>query len=263
MEQAIFISQVNNLKCVTGDFSRLYFGIEFCQNLMPDTKGLEKVLRYVFEKKKEFTFVTPYLTDKGMEKIKSVLSYLIDRRVESEIVVNDWGLLRWLSREYPDSNLVLGRLLNKQKRGPRILNLAGKVPGNMFAHFQKSNIDSRMFSDFLKRKGVNRVELDNHLQGLDRPKNSLKGSLYFPFAYITTTRFCLINACLRDNSKALRGIYECSRSCLENVFKLQHKHMPVDLYLRGNTQFFKNEHIPENLSALNIDRLVFEPEIPL
>ena len=263
MEQAIFISKVKDLNYVTGEFSRLYFGIEFCQNLIPSQEDIKEILKFVFENKIELTFVTPYLTNKGMEKIKPLIIYLIDKKAESEVVINDWGLLKWLSCEYPDTSLILGRLLNKQKRGPRILNLRNRVPESMFSHFQKSNVDSRIFRDFLKSKNVNRVELDNLLQGIDRPKESLKGSLYLPFAYVTTTRFCLSNFCLRNDIKALRSVYECNRSCQEHVFKLQHKDMPIDLYLRGNTQFFKNDNVPEKLGLLNIDRLVFQPEIPL
>lgn len=44
---------------------------------------------------------------------------------------------------------------------------------------------------------------------------------------------------------------------------LQHKQMPADLLLKGNTQFFKNEQLPDNLKDLSIDRIVYEPEIPI
>jgi hypothetical protein len=39
--------------------------------------------------------------------------------------------------------------------------------------------------------------------------------------------------------------------------------MPVKLLLKGNTQFFINEVLPDDLEALKIDRLVFQPRIPL
>ncbi|MCK5494757.1 MAG: hypothetical protein KAJ14_16735, partial [Candidatus Omnitrophica bacterium] len=158
MEQAIFISKINNLKYVNGDFSRLYFGIEFCQNLIPSIEDVTVILKFIFERKIELTFVTPYLTNKGMGKIKPLLNYLIDKKSETEIVVNDWGLLKWIAYEHPESNLILGRLLNKQKRGPRILNLDGKVSESMVSHFQMSNIDSSIFSGFLKNKNIKRVE---------------------------------------------------------------------------------------------------------
>jgi len=36
--------------------------------------------------------------------------------------------------------------------------------------------------------------------------------------------------------------------------------MPVTLFIKGNTQFFKNDQLPSNLSLLGIDRLVQEVE---
>lgn len=263
MEKAIFISKIGNLKYVTREYSRLYFGIEFCQNLMPSKEELGRILEFISKKEMDFTFVTPYLTNEGMKKIKPLLSYIIDVQPEGEIIINDWGLLEWIGQEYFDLNLVLGRLLTKQKRGPRILNLIGRVPDNMVQHFRKSNVDSLILTDFLISKQIKRVELDNLLQGISRPPHSLKSSLYIPFAYITTTRLCLLSSCEDKVNKPLRAISACNKECQKYTFRLAHKKMPIDLLLKGNTQFFKNERLPDNLNDLNIDRIVYEPEIPI
>ena len=39
--------------------------------------------------------------------------------------------------------------------------------------------------------------------------------------------------------------------------------MPVPLFSKGNTKFVRNGEIPENLLSHGIDRIVFEPEIPM
>lgn len=263
MEKAIFISKIENLKYVTQEYSRLYFGIEFCQNLIPVKEELDHILKFVSENKLDFTFVTPYLTNEGMRKIKTLLSYIIDEQPKAEIVINDWGLLESLNRDYFDLNLVLGRLLTKQKRGPRILNLMGRVPDAMIQHFRQSNVDSFTISNFLISKQIKRVELDNLLQGISRPPHSLKSSLYIPFAYITTTRLCLLSSCEDKGNKPLRAISGCDKECQRYTFRLAHKKMPVDLFLKGNTQFFKNGRLPDNLNDLNVNRIVYEPEIPI
>lgn len=263
MEQAIFISNIENLKYVTQEYSRLYFGIEFCQNLIPSIEDLECVLRFVSKKRLDFTLVTPFVTNEGFGKLKTQLNYLIKENPKSEIVINDWGLLRWINKTYPDLELTLGRLLTKQKRGPRILNLIGKVSDTMVEHFQKSNVDNRIVTNFLISKNIKRIEFDNLLQGVKRPLDSLKGSLYFPFAYITTTRFCLISSYEDNIRRPLRAIFACNKECQKYTLKLQHRQMPVELFLKGNTQFFKNKYVPEDLGQLNIDRSVYQPEIPL
>jgi hypothetical protein len=261
MEKAILISEVKNLKYATPEYSRLYFGVEFCQNLIPSVEDLNRVVEFISKNKMEFTFVTPFLTNAGIKKIKLLLNFITKVKPDAEIVINDWGLLGLITREYPGLNLSLGRLLSKQKRGPQILNLLGKVPEDMIRHFQQSNIDSSVLSNFLVSRHIKRVELDNLFQGISRPFPSLRGSLYMPFAYVTTTRICLFSLRKDNADRISRVISPCHKKCRERVFMLKHKKMPADLLLKGNTQFFKNEQLPDNLEDLSVDRIVDEPEI--
>lgn len=261
MEKAILISDVENLKYVSQEYSRLYFGAEFCENLIPSAEDLNSALEFISKNKMEFTFITPFLTNEGIKRIKPLLNLITKVKPDAEIVINDWGLLRLINREYQGLNLSLGRLLTKQKRGPQILNLLGKVPEDMIRHFQQSNIDSSALSDFLISRQIKRVELDNLLQGIRRPFPSLKGSLYMSFAYITTTRLCLFSSLDDKIDKPLRAITPCNKECQAHAFMLRHKQMPVGLLLKGNTQFFKNEQLPDNLEDLSVDRIVYEPEI--
>jgi len=262
MEKAVFVSKIKDLKYLTGEHKRIYFGNEFCQNLIPDIRDLMYVLDVASNKRMGFTLVTPFVTNEGMGKLRSLLDCLLDKQPESEVVINDWGLLHWLSEKYPNVKLALGRLLTKQKRGPRILNLIGRVPVNMIQYFSQSNVDTPALSDFLISKGIKRVELDNLLQGIIRNNPLIKGSLYIPFAYVTTTRFCLMND-YKERSRRPRAVFPCRKECQDYLLKLRHKKIPVELFLKGNTQFFKNETLPDNLKQLNIDRLVYQPQIPL
>lgn len=263
MEQAIFISKLENLRYVNSKYRRLYFGNEFCQHLIPSLEDLKFVMNFVSKQQMDFTLVTPYVTNKGIEILWPILEYVIGNFSETEIVINDWGFLEIARNEFHCSNFVLGRLLSKQKRGPRILNLMGKVPDSMIQHFRESNVDNPALSNFLINKGIKRVELDNLLQGISRTAPLLKGSLYIPFAYITTTRFCLTSSCEDRVNRPLRSIIPCNKACQKYTFKLEHRNMPVEIFLKGNTQFFKNKHLPDNLEQLNVDRLVYQPEIPL
>ena len=262
MEEAVFISQVKNLKYVTKRYLRLYFGNEFCERLAPSSEDLSKIFEFILNRGLNFTLITPYLTNKGLKEWMPLIKSVLDKQKNTEIVVNDWGLLRLLNREYTDLSLVLGRLLTKQKIGPRIFSIMDKIPQIMIQHFRQSNIDVPVLSDFLINKGIRRVELDNPLQGITRRDPQLKGSLYIPFTYVTTTRFCPTATC-ENKVRSLRIIASCNKECQRYTFKLQHKQMPVDLLLKGNTQFFKNDRLPENLEALHIDRLVYQPEIPM
>lgn len=262
MEQAILITKAENLKYVNSKYSRLYFGNEFCQHLIPSLRDFKIILDFVLKHNMHFSLVTPYVTNEGIESLRPLLKHVVSNFPDAEIIINDWGVLRLLRDEFGGLNLVLGRLLTKQKRGPRILSIKDKVPSTMIQHFKESNIDVPILSDFLINNRINRVELDNLLQGITREAASLRASLYFPFAYVTTTRFCLTASSERQ-IRFSRSIYACNKECQRYTFRLRHKNMPVDLFLKGNTQFFKNRDMSYNLDDLNIDRIVYEPEIPM
>lgn len=262
MEQAIFISNTENLKYVNSKYTRLYFGNEFCQQLIPSSEDLRIILDFVSNHNMKFSLVTPYVTDEGIGTLRPLLGYAVSSFSDAEIVVNDWGILRLLRVEFDGLTPVLGRLLTKQKRGPRILTVKDKVASTMTQHFKESNIDVPILTDFLINNGIKRVELDNLLQGIARKNPSLKASLYLPFAYVTTTRFCL-TASSERKAVFMRSISSCNKECQRYAFQLRHKNMPIDLFLKGNTQFFKNSRIPDDLDSLNIDRIVYEPEIPM
>ena len=262
MEQAIFISKVENLKYSNSKYTRLYFGNEFCQRLIPRLEDIRLIADFISKHQMKFSFVTPYVTNDGIFTLRPLLEYVIKNFPEAEIVVNDWGVLRLLRREFNYPVLALGRLLTKQKRGPMNKNLKNRVPQEMLQHFQESNIDVPILSDFLVNHGIRRVELDNLLQGISRESHGLRASLYFPFAYVTTTRFC-ITASSETGRKFLRNMPPCNKECQKYIFSLRHRSMPTDLFLKGNTQFFENKHLPDNLNELNVDRIVYEPEIPL
>lgn len=257
MERAALISNLESLPLITPQHERLYFGPEFCQHLLPSSSELKEALNFARKKRLSFTLVTPFVTDEGLKKLIPLWEVLKGWG-KTEVVVNDWGVLSFLRENYPEFPLVLGRLLSKQKRGPRLLNIKDKIPREMWDHFQRSYLDLPLVQNFLSQRNIHRVELDNLLQGIKRdPK--IPASLYYPYAYVTTTRMCLTNAC-DQRTQPLRSIFPCHKECSIYTFKLTHKDMPVILFIKGNTQFFKNEEIPSNLSLLGIDRLVHEVE---
>jgi hypothetical protein len=262
MEHAAFITKTESLQCIDGIYSRLYYGNEFCQHLIPSLDEIKQVSDFTRMRSLAFTLVTPFVTNEGLQALKPLLSYVVKHTASSEVVINDWGVLRMAKEQFPSLTLVLGRLLTKQKRGPRLLRLTRRMPPEMIEHFRASNIDVPIVVDFLRQKGIERVELDNLLQGISRGKDVLRASLYVPYVFVTTTRYCISAFCERQDHFS-RDITACRKECSRYIFDLTHKNMPVPLMLKGNTQFFKNETLPDDFEALHIDRIVHEPEIPV
>jgi len=278
MEFAVFISNIENIRLIKEDefpsdlipdlwknnnnqFNRLYFGQEFCERLIPSKREMGKALDFARDDNMEFTFLTPFVTEAGLEKWEKILEYLYEKKPESEVVINDMGIFHLIRERFPEFKLILGRLLTKQKRGPRILRMKGKVPDEMIEHFRRFNADSPKLAGFYRNLGFTRIELDNTLQGITRDSNT-PASLYFPYIYVSTTRMCLTNQC-DDRKEIMRAIFPCKKECRQIHFTIEHGEIPVPVTIAGNTQFIYNEKLPPSPDDLHIDRLVYEPCIPV
>lgn len=263
MEKALYITTTAGLGYWTPEYSRIYFGNEFCERLVPSSRELDEVLSFVKERRLDFSLMTGYQTNETLRKIKGLFDTVRATGMPAEVIVNDWGVLR-VAREYP-FRPVLGRLLSKQKRGPRILTVIHSLPETVRERFRECGVNS-CFADFLREANIGRVEIDNLLQG-----TSFKGcgavpipfSLYVPFGYITVSRQCLYTYEERLSRPAAGG--RCAKTCTAQQYVLSHLDMPVPLILKGNAVFFRNNdmRILENEGKGKIDRIVYEPEIPV
>ncbi len=76
MEQAVYISTIDQLHYLSDDFTRLYFGAEFCERLIPSRQELETALRNARERSLGFTFMTPFVTNRGLELLEELMHML-------------------------------------------------------------------------------------------------------------------------------------------------------------------------------------------
>ncbi len=255
MEQAILITSISGLNTPGLEwdkYSRVYFGSEFCIERLPSIADLHALISFCGNNGKEFTLLTPYLPEEGIAKVEKLLDSLHKRGIHPEILISDWGMLHFIPEKFGDKfPLVLGRIAAKQKTGPRV-ELIKDIRPAAYESSKKSHIDIPPFIHFLKQKGVNRIDLDMPLQGIDitLPENSkISLSINYPYSYISTTRRCPI----RES-----GACDCS----ENFLRLSSAQMPVPLYNRGNTVFFRHEEPLKIPSLPQLNRIIFEPEVP-
>ena len=159
---------------------------------------------------------------------------------------------------------VMGRLLNKMKRDPRLAGLASILPQATLDYYRDCGLGVSAYQGFLRSFGVRRVELDNVPQGMahDFTGTELSVSLYSPYAYITTTRLCLAASCDVHGKEDEVAILACQKECKKYSFELNHPALLIPLIRKGNTVFFRNDSIPAEAKGL-FNRQVIEPEIPL
>ncbi len=262
VEEAVFITDTRDLKNFSDRYTRIYFGNEFCQRLIPSAKELEEALDFILSKSLNFTFVTGFVMEQDLNYLQDLLVIISGKAPGAEVVINDWGMLSVVKKH----NLVpvIGRLLTKQRRDPRILNLKERLTAPAKERSRSSCIGGSL-ARFLKNKSIERMEIDNLPQGIQLGVNAgLKGlhfSLYFPFNYVTTSRQCIFN---NGSLQSGRGLsFGCGMKCRLSPIELRHCTMPLPLYMKGNTLFLENQKMPDYPALGYIDRIVYQQVIPM
>ena len=270
MEKAVYLAGPGMLGRAK-NYSRVYYGTEFCQNLIPSPDELKAMYSAAGAKGKSLTLLTPYVTDRGLDKLKALFRYLDKQESRTEVVFNDWGVLKLLNEEYASLEPVLGRLLTKQRRDPRVaaalLNtqkaqkkidgetgttnilIPKENPPSLYEHFRGSVINAPVFRKFLQARGIRRVEIDNLAWDMKVETGKRIGvSVYLPFAYVTTTRLCGL---------LTMSYAACRKECRKYFLSFKSPSSPYPFFIRGNTVFYKSKTPTERyLKKRGIDRIV-------
>lgn len=277
-QKAIHITNSSGLhRANIKGYQCLYWGAEFCQQLIPTIKDTSRALAFAKRQGLEFVLMTPFVTDAGLDKLQKIFAFLEKEKQFCEIVVNDWGVLEHLHSNFRRfSRLALGRLLVRQFREPDINNtikkqelffgkatdgrlviMAHRPPGRQYRHWVRSSfVNIPAAQDFLAEKGITRVELNNLIQGLELKGVKLRKSIYTPFVNVSTGRFCPMS----NRRQKLYRINVCLKECQKYSDIL--KCGSLELIRRGNTVFYRNPLEENSKSAQNADRIVYQPQPP-
>jgi hypothetical protein len=258
-------------------FSRCVYGNEFCEHLIPSPRCLDAVLRAARDQGMALTFITPYVSDEGIEALRPLLERLNDAGDKCEVVFNDWGVLNLVQREFPELTPVQGRLMNKSLRDPRVTGVyaASDAPAPALVSLRRSNLDCASYTQFLSGLGVETVELDNLPQGLDLSfvADGMRASAYVPFGFISTSRICMAAGIHYAKRDKFQPGAPCHHECQTHLLEYAYTNTPFGnrdqkFYLKGNTYFY--QHTEEMLRVLFeqarsglIDRIVFQPRLPM
>jgi hypothetical protein len=256
---------------------RAYFGNEFCESLIPSLQSFSQICLQLWRKQVEITFVTPPVTDEGLDTLRKLLSWLSRQEHNAEVVFNDWGTLELLYREFPGLRPVRGRLLNKTMRDPRVVPLynAPGAPAGIRASLQPSSLDSPFFRRLLQKYGVTTVELDILVQAPDFDFRCLpfQVAFYFPYGFVTTGRHCMMSSLHVEGDRRFRPGVQCRLECRDYVTTHSFDGTLLStagtrFYQRGNTFFY----YPDEKTLLDflecaqdkgVARLVYEPGLPM
>lgn len=228
------------------DPQRIYFGDEFCPHRLPSPAGLRDLVDLAAAGRWEITLLTPPLSDIGLRQCEPLLQGLSDDAPGSEVVVNDWGVALFLQHRFPALRPVLGRLLNKGLKDPR-LGEGGDLPADLL---NRHTFENEVFQQHLAAMGIRACERDllPFEDLLPEKRLECNCAIYFPYGYVTTGRVCWTatmggSRCTRF---AIRN--SCDRPCQRFNFELEHESSRRRLIQNGNTVFYL--YPPELLEKL-------------
>jgi hypothetical protein len=254
MEYALHIKNLASLSTLENCFNRIYIGSEFCSKLIPALPELKTAARFAKSEGLGLTILTSYCSESQLPVYKSIIDFVREDYPEAEIAVNDWGIFNLCVSS--GIKTIIGRLLVKQKNDPRICTAIGSLSSGARSRAVSIGMNNSLLN-FLKKKDVKRIELNNTLQGvnLDNINDEFIFSLHLPFVFISLTRYC--GQDLKDNPEEFK-IKECLFEACPDI-EIYSKNLKLPLFRRGNAIFYKNELLPKSIFSVHhkIDRIVY------
>lgn len=256
-EKAFFLDE-NVSKFNLGELDCIYIGDEFCERLLPSLNELENAINLCVLNKLKLTIVTAYSSDEGISKLINCLDFISQKKVECEIVVNDWGVLGMLRELYPGLKLILGRILVSQYLSASNSKLA---ENNSSIKRKKINFYSNfpdIFLNFLKENNISCLEFNSYSH-LINTREQLRNfgffcHIYYPFKYLTTSRYC---GYVKSAHFYMHSATQCCyKACGKYVAIKKSMLIEENVFIKGNTHFIKET---KDLSQLTctVDRIIY------
>lgn len=197
--------------------THLRSGSSICEQLLPTADDLDSHVDRATRAGLEVELATPPLRDLG--PVATLFGLLADRSPRAEVVINDWGVLRLMTRQHPTLRPVAGRLLVHAMADPRLASLSPRVFGTAEwpVAWRRGATASPSWCSMMRDLGVRRIELDWGPCGTDRgawEETGMAITLHLPLALVAVGRFC---AHVSPGGPAERSTGSCPRPCLTSA----------------------------------------------
>ena len=256
-EHAIYCNCLETLsKQKSRNYKRLYFGSEFCAQLLPSSAKIKEFCQFADNNNCAITFVTPIAQNSDLDIIDNTVQFLNNFIPEYEIVFNDWGVYDLLQEKFEKVPLIMGRVLHKMKHDPLYYS---QCPDDEYQEYiAYTNVSHPDYRIWLQKKGITRIECNYVIQPFSVP-NDFHFSLYYPYSFVSTTISC--PARNLDKGNPPNCFIPCQQECQE-YFLIVRQSSSYPIYHIGNTCYFKNTKNSNTGLDPSIDRLVYQPILP-
>jgi hypothetical protein len=253
-------------------FKRVYFGQETCERLIPSSSDISLAVQSSMANGWDLTIVLPYVAPFGAEKIKALCPAIIEageKMGSVEVAVQDVAGLSIISGMRNGKVIpVLGRLFSRMKRDPRFP--VDSMPhgpefvpqDSVLSTIRRTSFENYTYVKKLFSLGVHRFGMDALPQGVDTRKvaGGMFSDIYWPWIYVTSGRACHV-AGITSPESARHPVDEfCQMECRRMQIEVR---KPQAFYsvAKGNAVWMECPGIGD-ISG-NIDRLIYEPYIPV
>lgn len=241
-------------------FKRIYVGNQFCHNLFPDKNILLKILDKAYKENLEITIAFTYIREEYIYYTEEIISIIYNWCENNgkmvEIIVNDWGMIKLFTEKLDLLTPILGVLLNKRKKDPRMKWKWGVQ--NNIKRIVDNNLSCHEYREFLSKLHINRYEYETStfLSKIHKTNSSL----HFPYYQMNTSQYCPLYAQCKNYSRNRQILVKsCPKYCSEFVF-MYPKHL--NMVGKYNSIFGFDDAIFNDFDILKyyidngIDRLV-------
>lgn len=258
IDKKLFVESPDEIAAAdAGVYTGVYAGAAFCRQALPARERLEEMICAAAGRGFSFHLVTPPLTEDYFSRARALVEAVAEKAPGAEVIVNDFGMLDMVAKEFPALQPVAGRVLAFQKTDPvvpEILAAAFSGPArsarrDAFSHVSANN---PLFAGFLAEKRVSRMEIQNATQGISIKNDKIKYSMHTPYVFVSSTMYCG-PAEHYTRPGRVPGIYTCSRHCMSRWYRLLPKGGDHTFFFRGNTIYIRN---PAAAPPPGVDRLV-------
>ncbi len=243
----------------SGDLKAIYFGSEFCQDLIPAVAEAESFCMLAKDAGLEALLLTPVVRADGLFRVQKLVTDLADRGWTPTVVFNDLGVLRMLRNEHPATKLQAGRLINRALRDPRLAEQPLEVQPMRTSR-------GGAIRTLLRRYAVAGLETDADLDGsyLGDGTSNLQRVLHLPYVFAASGRNCLLKAEIQQDDKNFAKLLSspCPAPCRGQWHAEQRADLSQPIWRAGNTLFYEAHQTAVEAHLPRADRIVIH-ERPL
>ena len=204
---------------------RLYIGNQFCHNLFPEEEQLFSIMDKMYSEGLAITLVFSYIREFMIPSVEKLLekvdNWCCIHGVDVEILINDWAMAEMICGKTGRLTPVLGNLLNKRKKDPRMLYKCGDI-----SLFRQNSLNAEFYRDFLAEEfDIHRYEWESCGYPQEFPPG--KNSLHLPFYQTNTSQYCPLYALCTTGDRGRQQLTEhCPKFCEKYALLYpEHLHM--------------------------------------